>query len=205
MGMFDSLIVKKPLPLSKKLRALKGIKWDETIFQTKDFDCTLSTFEITKSGRLRTLKHEYEWVDDDNSFLKGYMKSTKDWWEFVNDFTGTVDFYEAFTTDKNGNATLDSYNDEVIDGTDWWVEFTATIVKGKVTEIKLLKEEATPARIRIIQHKEWEHERKKKEAKLSYRIISFLRKSKTYCILIRSLYNGVNKLASRVSRFLLKL
>jgi hypothetical protein len=207
MGMYDTVFCKKKLPLSKELKKLKDIKWEELDFQTKDLECTLTDYEITKSGKLRVHKHEREWVDDENAFLKGYLKSTKDWWE-DEIFTGTIDFYTGLTTGPEGINVLNAHQiseDKEIEGDDWWVEFTAEFVKGKLTELKLLKATSEPAKIRIMRDREWALERIADEKLLKNRIRNFLRKSKTYCNLTRSLYRNFQKLSSKIQLFLIRL
>jgi hypothetical protein len=43
MGMFDSLTVKKKLPLTKELKAL-NVNWSEEVFQTKDLENVLDHY-----------------------------------------------------------------------------------------------------------------------------------------------------------------
>jgi hypothetical protein len=206
MGMFDQIYVKKALPLSKELKALKDIKWEECDFQTKDLENTLAIYEITKAGKLRYKEVEREWVDDEEAFLKGYMKEVSSKWVDTK-HTGKVRFYHNFSTNKsNVNIFSDVLDDETnLEGYDWWVEFDAEFVKGKLTEIKLAKTEKTPAKIRIIQNIEWAKDLKKKEATLHRQIVKFLRKSKTYRKLISKLLKLNSTVSSKISWVLYKL
>lgn len=206
MGMFDTIFVKKPLPLNRELKALKDIKWSEFDFQTKDFENLLDTYEITKTGKLRYRKVEREWVDDEEAFLKGYMKEVSSMW-IDTKHTGKIRFYHTFSTNKsNVNIFSDVLENEVdLEGYDWWVEFEAEVVKGKLTEIKLVKAEKTPAKIRIIQNVEWAKDFKKKNASLHRRIVKFLRKSKLYRKIINGLINIVNKVSSKITWVLYRL
>jgi len=206
MGMFDTIYVKKALPLSKELKALKDIKWEECDFQTKDLENLLSTYEITKAGKLRYKEVQREWVDDEEAFLKGYMKEISSKWVDTK-HTGKVTFYHNFSTNKsNINIFSDTIDNETdLEGYDWWVEFDTEFVKGKLTEIKLAKTEKTPAKFRIIQTLEWAKDLKKKEATLYRRTIKFLRKSKTYRKTISGLINLVNKASSKITWVLYRL
>jgi hypothetical protein len=206
MGMFDYLIVKKVLPLNKELKALKDIKWEECDFQTKDLENSLSTYEITKTGKLRYQEVEREWVDDEGAFLKGHMKEVSSKWVDTK-HTGKVRFYHNFSTNKsNVNIFSDVIKDDTdLDGYDWWVEFEAEFVKGKLTEITLTEAKKEPAKIRILQNIEWAKDLKKKESTLHRRIIKFLRKSKTYRKLISSLLKLSTYLHSKVTWVLYRL
>jgi len=204
--MFDTIYIKSALPLNKELKALKDLKWEEFDFQTKDLENTLSTYEITKTGKLRYLEVEREWVDDEGAFLKGHMKEVSSKWVDTK-HTGKVRFYHSFTTNKSNISIFsDTLKDDTdLEGYDWWVEFEAEFVKGKLTEIKLTKAEKTPAKIRIVQHLEWAKELKKKEATLYRRIVKFLRKSKTYRKTIHGLITLISKASSKITHLLYKL
>ena len=56
MGMYDEIFVSYPLPDDEE-----GIN-KHTIFQTKDFKCTLTRYVITQDGRL---KHDEEYLNFD--------------------------------------------------------------------------------------------------------------------------------------------
>jgi hypothetical protein len=179
--MFDTVFVKYALPLNKELKAIKDIKWEEEDFQTKDLENLLSTYEITKTGKLRYKEVVNEWVDDENTFLKGYMKEVSSKW-IDTKHTGKVRFYHSFSTNKsNHNIFSDTLGDDAdLEGFDWWVEFEAEFVKGKITEIKFVTANKEPAKFRILSNIEWAKNLKKEEAKLSRRIVRFLRKYNVY-------------------------
>ena len=62
MGLYDYLkISASKLPLSSRE---KQIIDDSIIWQTKDFDCILTTVEITNEGKVRYLDIEYDWDDN---------------------------------------------------------------------------------------------------------------------------------------------
>jgi len=204
--MFDTILVKKALPLNKELKAITDIKWEEFDFQTKDLENTMSTYEITKTGKLRYLKVTREWVDDEGAFLKGYMKEVSSEW-FDTKHTGKIRFYHNFSTNKsNRNIFSDVLENETdLDGYDWWVEFEAEFVKGKLTEIKLVKTEKESAKIRILRNIEWAKELKQKEASIYRKTIKFLRKFKIYCNTISFLLKANTAISNRISWVLYRL
>jgi hypothetical protein len=62
MGMFDNLKIstsKLPLTDSEKLSIGENPDW-----QTKDFECIMSTAEITDDGKLKFLNFRYEWDEN---------------------------------------------------------------------------------------------------------------------------------------------
>lgn len=75
MGMFDEIKCDYPLPVT-----LEMVDWDIDIqnmpFQTKDLENLLDEYIISPQGELLHVQHKRKWVDDDNSFLKGYFEIT---------------------------------------------------------------------------------------------------------------------------------
>jgi hypothetical protein len=132
--MFDTIYCEKKLPLTKEIKkAFPDTNWSEADFQTKDLDNTLTTYSITKSGNLSVLNVEGETVRViSEKEEKKIRKQKKFCWpyEFVEksrkyekyDYTGTVNFY-YYREDKDSNT--------------WDLEFTATFVKGKLTDLVL--------------------------------------------------------------------
>lgn len=210
MGMFDTIFVKKALPLTKELKAL-NVKWEEEDFQTKDLENLLDTYEITKSGKLKHLWQKREWKDDDSAFLKGYYDVVEEEWRDV-DYHGTITFYTSHCTNNKrhwemfGDEDQLSFDDiELIDGDDWWVEFEAIFTKGKLEDIRLIKASKTPVRERIYNNKVWAMKRAEENKKLGRRIVNFLRKFKAYRGLVRYILRFENWLHSKVTKLLYKL
>jgi hypothetical protein len=97
MGMYDYLKIstnKLPLSDSEKLAIGENPNW-----QTKDFECKLSTAEITDDGKLKYLDFRYEWDENikSRSFeltgkLGGLVTKDEHWIE-LNDFHGYIRFY----------------------------------------------------------------------------------------------------------------
>jgi hypothetical protein len=211
MGLFDTIFIKKKLPLTKELKEL-NINWEELDFQTKDLENLLDTYEITKSGKLRHLWQETVWKDDDSAFLKGYMEVVNEEWRDV-DFHGTINFYTSHCDNNsyNWNFMGDdpdqmTWRDiESIVGYDWWFEFEAYFTKGKLDEIKLIKVTKDPIRERIKGNKFWAEKRAAENKKIHKRIISFLRKFNWYKTLIRYTIRFVNWLHSKLTYALYRM
>lgn len=204
--MFDVIYCKKALPLSKELKALKR-DWTKDDFQTKDLENLLYNYEITKTGKLRMCEVEREWVDDENSFLKGHMKEVSSKWVDTT-FTGVVRFYTSFsTTEENWHcmSNFTGIDPKKITGDDWWVEFSATIINGRVKKIELLEARSTPATDRIYREMEWSARMNAEEAKLSRRIVRSLRKFSIYRTLIKNARLGADKAHRSIINILFKL
>lgn len=104
MGMYDNLkISTSKLPLSDAEKSAIGENAD---WQTKDFDCILSTAEITDEGKLRLLTPK----QGSKSF-----NTADGTWVDINDME-SVNFYTSVN--------------------DVWYEFEAEFVEGKLVDIK---------------------------------------------------------------------
>ena len=134
MGMFDYINCEKELPLNDKIKkAFPNTDWSKESFQTKAIDNTMETYCITKKGlltilkvegkRVRTMtKKEEEKARKQKKFCWPYQfNETSRKYEKVN-YTGTVNFYYYGEDPKNNT---------------WDLEFTATFVKGKLTDLVL--------------------------------------------------------------------
>lgn len=117
MGMYDHIIVStRLLPLGRP----KFIKDGTHTFQTKDFDCILTTYEIDTTGRL---------LDCVGTYLE--------------DYTGVVNFYDGNMSAGRGDCIFTT------DGSDYeFVEYQATFVdgrlKGRIKKTEHTKEKAMP-------------------------------------------------------------
>jgi hypothetical protein len=148
MGMFDSIVIPKSrlLGIDEKINKYLSLEDEEVCFQTKDFDQTLSTYYIKDDSLIRE-NREYEWVDDKDHFLKGYMKTIST--EMVPyDITTTIVCYDYSQTE-----TLD-----------FSVDFKIVFIHGKVKEISLERYEEKDAAPRIEREKKWEEKHKKQIA-----------------------------------------
>lgn len=210
MGMFDNIIVKKKLPLTKELKAL-DVKWDKEVFQTKDLDNCLDNYEITKSGKLKHLWQQREWKEADDGLFGGHLNVVNEEWRDV-DFHGTISFYTNHCTNDTKHWELLDDEDqltfediELIAGDDWWFEFEAIYTKGKLDEIRLIKAEKTPVKERIYNNKTWAMKRAEENKKPSRRVVSFLRKFSWYRISVRYILRFVNWLHSKLTYALYRM
>ncbi len=115
MGMFDRLYVEAGLPLTEELKAL-SIDWKAEEFQTKDLVCFLGKYKIQEDGTLWSFG--YGGIDDDlppDDLEKTWSRE---------DYHGEINFYTGF------------YD---LDGSDWWVEFTAYFIYGKLDKLVLVE------------------------------------------------------------------
>ena len=119
MGMYDNLkIATSMLPLtdSEKLSIGENCDW-----QTKDFECILSTAEITHDGKLKFLTFKHEWDETIKSEMfefigmGGLVIKDKKWIE-LNDYHGYVNFYTSVNN--------------------IWYEFNAKFTDGQLVNIE---------------------------------------------------------------------
>ena len=139
MGMFDSIECNYPLPLPLEvIDVLPDIYNQE--FQTKDLENLLDLYYLNEDGVLYWRKRKYEWKDDDNAFLKGYMDVIEE--EIVpTDFHGILNFYCYETVEE------DIENNKAKDIT---IDYLAKFTNGKLENIEVLSYEVRDATVRII-------------------------------------------------------
>ena len=147
MGMYDSIVCKYPLPMPDDPKGYTG----SDDFQTKDFDQSLGTYTIDENGQLFIHRFEGEWEPgnkDADSFIGklGYFKTTKKWLEQLNT-TITVIFYD-YQQSNNTNY-------------DYFIEYEAVFVNGKITSVKLIEFTATHNAERKIKDAEFNERLKK--------------------------------------------
>src|ERR1044071_115426 len=111
MGMFDDIKCEYPLPLPENQGELVDRNWREQGFQTKDFDCLMDHYCIQEDGTLWRQTYAVE------TTRKGWPRRKPVGWEPMRNHTGTVLFYDSI----NGQRV------------DYWVEWVAVFVAGKVT------------------------------------------------------------------------
>jgi hypothetical protein len=177
MGMFDEIQFEKKLPLPIELKKIKGLKWKETVFQTKDLDCLMQHYRVNSRGQLLLLQQEREWVED-NSRFGGHVNILSEEW-IKSSHTGNVHFY----TDVCSNPEQKQYQllefvpQEQIDaayGYNYFVEFRAQFVNGKLLNIEHFQLNSYPIKKYLIDHNEWLTEVKIKESKFSYKLKKLL-------------------------------
>jgi hypothetical protein len=136
--MFDSITCELPLPLNKKEQKMfSNVNWKGVVFQTKDTDCTLSTYAIRKNGKLYGLYIDGEHVRViSEKEEKKIKKQGKFCWPF--------EFKEKSRKYKFEKFTGDLYlYDHIYDteGNEYWVEFVGKfvdgVIKGKLKKVEV--------------------------------------------------------------------
>lgn len=141
MGMFDDIKCEYPLPLTEDQGELAGQNWRENQFQTKDFECLLDEYCIREDGTL--WQQIYSW----ETTRKGRPYRKPAGWQPMSTYTGTVRFYDSIKAHK----------------ADYWVEWLAVFVSGKLTELKLHSWEQRDNRERLAWEARWQLGREKSE------------------------------------------
>jgi len=152
--MFDTIKSERKLPLTKEIKkAFPNQDWTKVSFQTKDLDNTMADYLIKKNGFLYAEKVEGEYVRTLSEKEETAERKKNRWcwpYKFVEssrsfvkqEITQTVNFYE-YDEDAAGNT--------------WSVEWDATFVKGKLTEIKLTKGKiVVTAEVNAENEKKWQ-------------------------------------------------
>ena len=153
MGMFDSIECNYPLPLPLEVIDILPDIYNQE-FQTKDLENLLDLYYLNEDGVLYWRKRKYEWKDDDDAFLKGYMDVVKE--EVVpTDFHGVLNFYCYETVEE------DLKNNKAKDIT---IDYLAKFTNGKLENIEVLSYEVRDATVRIIDLKNTmkKHEERRK-------------------------------------------
>jgi hypothetical protein len=129
MGMFDNIECNYPLPISKDLLDIEELNIYDVQFQTKSLENLMELYVITEDGELLRKKNRYEWVDDDNYFLKGYMDVVSSA-DVKENFHGIIEFYfyETYLKDVDGKK-----KEMTVTG-----EYEAKFVDGKLSSIELV-------------------------------------------------------------------
>ena len=153
IGMFDSIECNYPLPFPLEVVDIMPDLYVQE-FQTKDLENLLDLYYLNEDGILYWRKRKYEWKDDDNAFLKGYMDVVEE--EIVpTDFHGVLNFYCYETVEK------DLENNQAKDVT---IDYLAKFTNGKLENIEVLSYEIIDATVRIIDLKNTmrKHEERRK-------------------------------------------
>jgi hypothetical protein len=165
MGMFDTIYVKKELPLNEELKQL-SINWAEIEFQTKDLENCLVEYIISEEGILleKVIEREFIPYTEEEKKQKGH-KSWSIWKDVIHkseelnpvNHHGILDFYTSVDhTDEEG----------------FWIEFRAYFSYGDLDKITLLKfsKQASSK----LNAKRWKESAELQEKKLWNRIKRFL-------------------------------
>jgi hypothetical protein len=89
MGMFDEIRVEHILPGETEIT--------DTWYQTKSLENVMAKYVITAKGELYEDRWDYEWIDDPDHFLKGYLNKIENSYrrEYLTDFHGDIIFYRG--------------------------------------------------------------------------------------------------------------
>ena len=117
----------------RALRA-KGIDFNSLTYQTKDLG-SMGTYEVREDGYLWEHTPVTEYVAGNPKAKDvmdriGRLKTIEEKWTKRDSFTGYIEFYEDVRNDEFEN--------------DYWVEYVAHVVKGRVKSVKVIKWESTP-------------------------------------------------------------
>jgi hypothetical protein len=165
MGMFDNIQCKYSLPLTEELQALSP-NWSIEAFQTKDLDNSLSSYTITEEGLLLEEVVEREYVPYTDLELKEIKPKPWSVWKDV-----IVKNRYSKKIEHHGEVTF--YNSFIYtDSEDYWIEFTAYFIYGKLDKIVLLKAEKHTSQ--QFHHKLFEEKMVAARSKPWYKIKKFL-------------------------------
>lgn len=191
MGLFDRVIVRHPLPLPLEVVDNLHDIYDIE-FQTKDLENYLEDYILDEDGRFFEVKVQSEWVDDDESFLKGYFKAVKE--DIIpSKFHGVLNFYcyERLHTGENR-------------GQDVSLDYLAKFNDGGLVDLELLSYEISDASEDIVRTKEFfkklEIEKNKWYNKffLQTKPISFIRKK------IIKFFGYIHNLTGKLHTFVIR-
>lgn len=132
MGMYDDITIKQNLPLPEELKTLNK-NWSEYRFQTKDLDnCLLQYFIENDCLYEQVVEREYiEFTEEE----KKQRKKKKEFLPIWKDVIETAS-YSKKIEDFHGTLFFYTY-DEFDETEDYWVEFKAYFVYGKLDKIEL--------------------------------------------------------------------
>ena len=148
--MFDNFNLAKyklpPIDLEGTSLTMEDIQ--NGLYQTKDLDCTMTTYTLEKSGKVSYIVYKtVKWVERPDHFLKGYIDQQDPKKKYL---TGnhTIELYDYIrSNDKN----------------DYDITWEALITDGKATSVKLKSFKKISNKQRKQNELEWAEECKKRE------------------------------------------
>ena len=194
--MFDDIKCKRELPLNDELKSLP-IKWEDVGFQTKDLENCLLHYTISEDGKLLEHIEEREYVHytEEEKKQKGRNR-----WDLYKDVKITNEYDKEIHHGIINFYTNVDYTDEE----EYWVEFNAFFIYGKLDRIELF--DYNKQKSRTVYHKEWEEKRKLEEKKICNKIKKVLRylgwrwfwnKMSRYCYKASSMFSRLQMLIIR--------
>jgi hypothetical protein len=161
MGMFDHISCEYPLPLTEETKALSPNWGQESGFQTKDLDNSLSYYRISPEGELLKEELEHEYIPYTEEELKGIRP--KPWSPFKEVIVKNRYFKKV---EHHGEVTFYS-SFEYTDNEDYWLEFKAYFIYGKLDKISLVSAEKIVSQ--KLANETWDIKRKEEESKLWFK------------------------------------
>lgn len=190
--MFDNIKVKRKLPLNEELKKL-NIDWSKIVFQTKDLENYLGHYFIDRRGFLLEEIVEGDWipVPEDQRDVPWHVADFEEKKRYNKkvDFHGVLNFYAS---------------EELNDKEDFWVDFAAYFVYGKLDKIELKKFEKMESH--KISLKEWQDIHNEEQKKLINRVKNLLRKigwGKFWNFIAKTL-NKTSQLIEKVRWFIIR-
>lgn len=197
MGMYDDIIVNLNLPLPEEVKNL-NFDWHQKSFQTKDLENCLLLYYIKEDGLLYEHVLEQDFIPFTPEENKN-RKSTFPLWKEVilkNEYNKKIDFH--------GTITFYTYED-FDDNYDFWLEFRAFLVYGKVDKIELVSFKKEPSR--KLSNQEHFKNLEKKQSTFSYKCKSTLSKilgwrwfwsnSSKFCYKLSTAFTTINNFIIR--------
>lgn len=177
MGLFNYIRVEQELPLDATLKTLNR-NWRDEEFQTKELEeNALSTF-ILRDNKLfeEIIEGHYEdktkeEIEEDNRKYSNWIRLPSLWKQ-----KWIVDKkYDKFRDDYTGTFTFGCVvNGDNIDGTDFFPDWKAVVVKGEVKELTILSEyQKYSSKDRIESQLKWEAEINLHEKKMRCPVYRF--------------------------------
>ena len=134
--MFDDIKCEVTLPITKKVAKNFGDKdWTQVSFQTKDLDCTLSTYIIRKNNTLVERVEKNKWVPrKKEKGFRGFIEEIrKDKWKSLYEIVHLGTSYKK--NKYTGVITFYSLEPDIKDDT-WDLVFDAKFVDGVLVSLK---------------------------------------------------------------------
>lgn len=129
MSMFDEMIIKKDLPLPEEIKNFP-IDWKNYKFQTKDLESCMLDFWISEEGELFEHVVEREYIPYSEEEKKKNKNHFFMWKDVIDKSSSDV------KVDYHGKIRFYTYED-FDDENDFWLEFEAFFVYGKLDKIEL--------------------------------------------------------------------
>lgn len=155
MGMYDHITCQYKLPLPEDAVNLSS-NWSEEIFQTKDLDNYLGSYRITEDGLLveECAEREYiEFTEEERAELKKDKRKL-----FLSFGFKDIIIKNKYDKQINHHGKINFYH--VLPYTaeeDYWLEFDAFFIYGKLDKIELTKAEKHKSQ--KLHNSEWEARR----------------------------------------------